>query len=107
MTSTHSLRRISVPLLLAIALLGQGTSVLAAATGGISGYVTDDTSAPVVGATVTAKSASATESVPTDTKGHFVFLSLPPDTYVISTTAPGYLPASVAGITVFADQMET
>src|SRR5581483_10013079 len=107
MKSIHSLRQISIALLLSIAFLSQmSTMALAAATGGITGYVTDDTGAPVAGATVTAKSASAIESVTTDPKGHFVFLSLPPDTYTLSTAASGYIPASVTGITVFADQMQ-
>src|SRR5581483_2106800 len=75
-------------------------------TGRLSGYVTDDVGAPVAGATVTAKAPSATETVTTDPKGYFIFLTLPPDTYTVSSEAPGYAPNTIDVVSVFADQTE-
>ncbi|MBV9149514.1 MAG: Plug domain-containing protein, partial [Candidatus Eremiobacteraeota bacterium] len=98
------LRKSGVALTLMIALvLGQVTWALAGTTGGISGNVFDEKGAPVVAATVTASAASGTSTTTTDASGHFVFLTLGPDTYTVSMKKDGYNPVSQGGVTVFAD----
>ncbi|MGZ3561503.1 MAG: TonB-dependent receptor domain-containing protein [Vulcanimicrobiaceae bacterium] len=102
------LRRALVAVILAVALLGQGTWALAGTTGGMTGLVTDATSgAPIANAKVTASSPSETISTKSDSSGHFVFLSLPPDTYDVAADKEGYAPFSQPGVTVFADAQAT
>jgi hypothetical protein len=82
--------------------------LLAGTTGGLSGTVTiAGTGEPIAGATVVAASASQSATTHSDATGHFVFLSLVPDTYTISATKEGYDPTTTAGVTVFADQTQT
>ncbi|HET7815508.1 MAG TPA: TonB-dependent receptor [Candidatus Baltobacteraceae bacterium] len=95
-------------LLLSVSLLGQGTWALAGTTGGLSGTVVDtETSAPISGELVTAKSPSQTASATTDASGHFTFLSLAPDTYTVTASKTGYDDASVSGVVVFADTVQS
>ena len=105
----HRLRQSFVAVLTLLTLLVQGTWILAGTTGTLSGNVFDAkaTSAPVAGARITATSPSQTAAVTTDPAGHFVFLSLAPDTYLISVEKTGYEPLSQSGVTVFADQNQT
>ena len=87
-----------------IVLLVQGTWVLAGTTGSINGTVTDtQTGAPIVGAHVGISSPSQQGNATTDAQGRFTFLSLAPDTYTFTITAPGYEALSQAGFTVQAD----
>ena len=80
----------------------------AGTTGTITGQVVDSaTKAPIAGATVTAVSPSQVAHVTSDASGRFIFLSLAPDTYVISAEHAGYSPLSVMGISVFADQSQS
>jgi hypothetical protein len=106
MRSSRTLRRLAIPAILAMAFLFQGTWALAGVTGGIAGYVHDDTGAPVAGATVTATSPSQTAHGTTDASGHFQFLTLAPDTYTIRVEKSGYQTIAQAGLTVFADQVQ-
>jgi hypothetical protein len=107
MKLTHSIRRVTVALLLLVAFLIQGTWALAGTTGSINGTVVDDTGAPISGATIAAVSPSQAASTTTDSKGNFLFLSLAPDSYTVSVTKDGYQPVSTPGVTVFADQTQT
>ncbi len=101
-------RHVLVATLLALAMLAQGTWALAGTTGGLSGSVVDTASgAPVANATVTASAPSQTTTATTDANGHFVFLSLAPDTYTVSAAKSGYDPGSVSGVSVFADSVQT
>ncbi|MGZ3575704.1 MAG: carboxypeptidase regulatory-like domain-containing protein [Vulcanimicrobiaceae bacterium] len=90
-----------------LAFLAQGTWALAGTTGGISGNLLDERGAAVANANVTATSPSGTVSTTTDASGHFVFLTLEPDTYTISALKSGFDPISTAGVSVFADQVQT
>ncbi len=102
------IRHALVAVLLAAAMLAQGTWALAGTTGGVSGSVVDaSTQAPIADAKVTVSSPSETMSANTDATGHFAFISLIPDTYTVSVSKDGYAPASEAGITVFADATQT
>lgn len=75
-------------------------------TGAIAGVVHDDTGAPVAGAAVRAASPSQIATATTDAHGHFIFLTLAPDTYTLTVSKAGYQTISQAGNTVFADQTQ-
>ena len=96
-----------VALLLLVSMLCQGTWALAGTTGGLNGVVTDNNGAPLANAKVSVVSPSQSDSTTTDAGGHFVFLSLAPDSYTVAVEKQGYEPVSVAGINVFADQTQT
>ncbi len=88
-----------------VAMLCQGTSVLAGTTGTLTGTVTNTTdNRPLAGAKVTAASPSQTLTATTDAGGHFTLLSLAPDTYTVSVDASGFQPTAEAGVSVNADQ---
>jgi len=89
-------------------VLLQGTWALAGTTGTLSGSVTEASSnAPITGATITVASPSQTVSATTDARGRFTFASLLPDTYIVSVQKTGYDAASVGGVTIFADQVQS
>ena len=88
--------------------VAQTLSAVAGTTGGIVGRVLDAaTRAPVAGARVSLASPSQQAATVTDVSGAFRFLSLAPDSYVLTVEREGYDPASVAGVTVLADQTQT
>jgi hypothetical protein len=92
-----------------LALLGSFVAPAAAGTtGGLRGRVIESgTGAPLSGAVVTATSPSQTASTQTDASGAFAFISLSPDTYVLSVQRQGYDAISAGGVSVFADQVQT
>jgi outer membrane receptor protein involved in Fe transport len=93
---------------LLLALIFQGTSVLAGTTGALSGTVTDQsTNKPLAGVKVTVSSPSQSSSTISDGSGHFVFLFLSPDSYTVSAESTGFEPASQSGVTIQADQTLT
>lgn len=100
-------RRLASVLLLSGLVLSQETLALAGTTGGLSGTVADTAGKPIAGAAVKVSSASQVSSTTTDAGGHFVFLSLQPDTYTLSIEKADYEPISETGISVFADQQQT
>ena len=107
MIHASSLRRCIVALLLLTAFVGQETWALAGTTGAINGYVRSSDGSPIANAHVTASSPSEVTSTSTDGAGHFAFLSLAPDTYTVSASKDEYQDTTLAGITVFADQVQT
>jgi len=107
MRYAQALRRIVTVALAVTAFVCQETWALAGVTGGISGYIHDTGGAPVANASVTVVSPSEQTSAKTDQSGHFSFLTLSPDTYTISAAKEGYQDTSIAGVTVFADQVQT
>jgi hypothetical protein len=101
-------RHAFVAVLLLLSLLGQETWALAGTTGGLSGTVVDAASgAPIAGARVTVSAPSESSTTQTDASGHFGFLSLAPDTYVVAVQKDGYDTISHAGVSVFADATQT
>jgi outer membrane receptor protein involved in Fe transport len=88
-------------------MLSQGTWALAGTTGGVSGSVTDDSGAPIAGVKITVSAPSETTTTTSDASGHFSFLSLAPDSYTLALAKEGYNPATIAGLTVFADNTQT
>ena len=99
-----SMNHALVAVLLLVGILRQETWALAGTTGRISGTVIQtDSSAPIANARVTAASPSQTATTVTDAAGHFGFISLSPDTYIVSVQKDGFQPFSQAGVSVFAD----
>lgn len=91
-----------------LAFLSQGMPVFAGTTGGLSGVITDmATGAPIAGVKIVASSPSETSTRYTDARGHFVFLALAPDTYVIAASKAQYDDTSQTGVSVFADNVNT
>ena len=106
-TQSHrALRHAVVVATLIAAFVSQGTWTLAATTGNIAGTVKDRNGAPLAGVNVTAVSASQSSTATTDAGGHFILLSLAPDTYTVSLSKSGYQSVSFPGAIVFADQTQ-
>jgi carboxypeptidase family protein/TonB-dependent receptor-like protein len=98
---------LTVTLLALLIVLAQATRILAGTTGGLSGQVRLSDGTGIAGVNVTATSPSESVSTKTDANGHFVFVSLVPDTYTIVISKDGYNSVSQAGITVIADNTQT
>ncbi len=80
---------------------------MAGTTGALSGVVLEaGTNNPVAGARVTAAGPVQTATAVTDARGHFILVSLSPDTYTLSVQREGYEANSVTGVTVLADQTQ-
>ena len=80
----------------------------AGTTGGLRGRVVDAaTGAPLAGAKINVISPSQAVAALTDANGTFAFISLSPDTYLVSIEKQGYDAFSAAGITVQADQVQS
>ncbi|MDQ6823935.1 MAG: TonB-dependent receptor, partial [Candidatus Eremiobacteraeota bacterium] len=71
------------------------------------GYVLTKSGAPLQDAMVSATSASQAATTTTDQQGHFVFVALLPDSYVITVSKPGYRTVSQPGVEVSADNTQT
>ncbi len=95
-----------VAVLLLAAILLQGTRAVAGVTGNIAGIVRNQMGMPIAGVKVQAVSPSQTATATTDSRGHFVLLSLIPDTYALNLNKEGYQRVSFGGNAVFADQTE-
>ena len=65
------------------------------------------THAPLAGARVNAVSPSQSVATTTDASGAFRFISLAPDTYVLSVELATYDAESLSGVTVLSDQTQT
>ncbi|HLI97240.1 MAG TPA: TonB-dependent receptor [Candidatus Baltobacteraceae bacterium] len=99
---------LSFCVIIAFAASGAPIASVAGTTGGVTGRVVDTaTNAPLANVTVTANSPSQSGTTTTDATGTYRFLSLAPDSYTISFEKQGYTPVSDAGISIFADQVQT
>jgi hypothetical protein len=100
--SIQKLRAFAVACFLSVVFAGPAA---AGTTGGLHGRVTDvDSGAPLEGAAVTVTSPSQTATTVTTASGSYNFLSLPPDTYVLTAKKDGYSVTQVPGITIISDQ---
>ena len=106
MRQKRTLRFASVVVAFLVAFLFQETWTLAGVTGNMTGIVRDATGAPIAGVEVQAVSPSMKANATTDAGGHFVILSLAPDTYTVNLTRSGYQSVGFPGVTVFADQTQ-
>src|SRR6516165_4614698 len=102
------LNRTAVAFTAAVSLIAFMRPGLAGTTGGIAGRTIDSaSSAPVVAAAVTVVSPSQTATTTSDANGHFSFISLAPDTYILTGSKSGYKTQNLPGVTVIADQTRT
>ncbi|MEO6990816.1 MAG: TonB-dependent receptor [Candidatus Baltobacteraceae bacterium] len=89
------------------AVLISPAAAVAGTTGGLRGRVVDGASgAPIASVRVSLASPSQTATTTTDANGGFTFISLAPDSYVLSLSAQGYDDFSTSGISVLADQVQ-
>src|SRR5579871_2816817 len=103
----HSFKRSLFLLSLAAGVASMPVVSVAGTTGALTGTVVTSNNAPVAGARVVATSPSQTATVTTDASGRFSLLSLAPDTYTFSVSKTGFDTATLTGISVFADQLQT
>ena len=104
----HSVKRSTVAFSAVAAFAASAVGALAGTTGSITGVVVNAaTKAPIAGVQMQAVSTSQTATVTTDAAGRFAFLTLAPDTYSITASKNGFDTASLTGISVFADQLQT
>ena len=77
-------------------------SAQTANTGALSGLVTDPSAAAVVGATVKVTEASTgyTQTVRTNSRGQYRATLLPPGTYTVQVTQPGFKVSSATDVQV-------
>src|SRR5579862_1911326 len=102
------LRRIIVFIAFAALFSAGAFCARAGTTGAITGTVVSSTKgAAIAGVRIVATSASQIAVVTTDAAGRFAFLSLAPDTYTITASKEGFDTASLTGISIFADQLQT
>jgi hypothetical protein len=99
----RTLAVLSVVLSLFLSLAPPAAFAAGGLTGNLSGIVHDTTGAAVSGATVTLSSPSGTYKQTTDGRGHFTFLGVQIDTYLISVEAKGFEPVSRSGLTITGD----
>ena len=91
--ATYILRGVTRSAIVAVFVLaGLCVSAFAQDTGQIEGTVTDQTGAAVTGATVTATNigTDASHATTTSNTGAYVFTGLPPASYEVTITAPGF-----------------
>ncbi len=84
----------------------------ARAAGGVSGTLRGDVvdlqhGTAIAGAKITAVSPSGTYHTQTDSRGFFVLLQVPTDTYTLTIAKDGYLPLTISGVTVLGDQSQS
>jgi hypothetical protein len=93
---------VSVGLTCLLLMLGVSGVAGAATTAGISGVVTDQTGAAVVGANVEAKAVDTgiTERQQTNADGFYSFLNLAPGTYTIEVQMSGFVTFRETGILI-------
>ena len=86
--------RLVIPLLFSVLLLLVPCRVTAQVSGGtVSGSITDSSAAPLLNVRVslTDLQTRLTRTVTTDAQGFYTVPNLPPDTYEMSASAPGFV----------------
>jgi len=98
---------VALCLLIALTLAALAPPARAGTTGGLRGRVVETgTRMGIAGAIVTVSSPSETQNTRTDPGGYFNFISLSPDTYVVSVQAQGF-DGTTSEATVLADQVQS
>jgi outer membrane receptor protein involved in Fe transport len=99
-TQIHFIGLLSTIKLLAITFI-ISTFVFAGNTGKVSGKITNEAGAPVIGVNVMVEGTSFGSA--TDTDGFFVILFIPPGEYSIKATAMGYAKSIIEEVVIAAD----
>jgi hypothetical protein len=90
--------------LLSVLVTPLPTFAAGGASGSLRGQIVDPTSnAGVPDVAVTATSPSGSYKQTSDGSGHFQFLQIPTDTYILSFEKKGYEPQSLTGVTLIGD----
>src|SRR6266481_5110055 len=78
-------------------------------TAGVQGYVKDQTGAVIAGATVEVLSPAliGEKKLQTDQSGYYRFANLPPGTYTLVVTAPGFRTYKLENITLATGRLPT
>ena len=103
---TQSCRVVIRTFIAAIIIVGLPLGIRAGTTGTLGGWVFTRGGAPLKDAKVSATSPSQSEITTTDVTGHFVFVSLIPDTYTVTASKDGYQSSSQPGLLVSADNTQ-
>jgi len=101
------LRLLTVMGVVMLFVTGQATRTLAGTTGGINGTITDSAGHPIAAINVTAVALSYRTQTVTGSNGFYAVSGLPPDTYSVTFSKPGYLSQTVPGVTINQDQVYT
>lgn len=102
------MKSLALTLFFTLAALRCAFPARAGTTGTISGSVTEfGSKSGIANVAVLAVSPSQSEASITDQSGHFVFISLAPDRYIITARKNGYDTVIQPNITVFADNPQT
>lgn len=105
--NTSSFRRALGVCVLSSSLVLSMGAAMAGTLGGVAGTVTDaKTGAPVPDALVRISSGSQVVTLHTDAKGHYIAMSLEPDTYTITASKAGYEDVALQNEDVEADQTQ-
>jgi hypothetical protein len=98
-------RRIGI--LLAVLVLSVGSASAQVLYGSLLGNVVDPQQAAVVSAAVTInnKATGFTQSTKTDDRGSYEFLNLPPGTYDVKISAPGFVSFEAREIAIVANNI--
>jgi Carboxypeptidase regulatory-like domain/TonB dependent receptor-like, beta-barrel/TonB-dependent Receptor Plug Domain len=103
-----SFRQIGIFVFTCVLAIGVGLGASAGTTGGLHGHVTDsDTHQPLAGVSVTVVSPGQSETQLTSATGEYNFLSLEPDTYLLTAKKDGYSVTQIPGITIISDQQRS
>src|SRR5271165_418977 len=105
MAHLNSLLRSCSVFLLLFGVLALGSAAQDQTTGGIEGTVTDSSAAAVPAITVTVTNGTLTKTAETNEKGEYKVLELPPGSYTVSITLPGFQDFKSEKVQVIAGQM--
>ncbi|HMF75387.1 MAG TPA: carboxypeptidase regulatory-like domain-containing protein [Bryobacteraceae bacterium] len=99
------MRKVSLPILLLVALVLGITAYAQNISGSLSGRLVDQQGGTVANATITAiePSKNTTASTKTNAQGDFVFPALQPGNYSVSAESPGFKKTEKTGITLDAN----
>jgi hypothetical protein len=100
------LRRALAVIPLLLLAFPTASSAAESTSGAILGSVVTATGKPIAGAHVLAQSPSGRYAATTDSTGRYSLLNVSPDTYTVSSDAPGYASAIRDGVTVLAGQTQ-
>src|SRR5918992_4056308 len=98
LTGGASMKLRSIGALLCTLALAALPAIAQEQSGAIEGTITDATGAVVPGATVEARGTGRVQSTVSDAGGAYRFPALPPGTYVISASLPGFTSVNVPDV---------
>ncbi|MDQ6758649.1 MAG: TonB-dependent receptor, partial [Acidobacteriota bacterium] len=94
--------RLCLMLAICISAVWPGMAQTSLVSGSLEGFVTDSSEARIAGAKVTIRESASkrTRTVSTNAEGFFHFSEMPPGTYEVVVSQPGFTPYRHTGVTV-------